>query len=70
MKNTKPQSKSNRVFLVKAPWPVIEFRSVSEERADERRVGRVGRVRVHVGHKSAAAAIRSPLVAALGGIIR
>lgn len=62
MKTTKPQSKPNRVFLVEAPWPVIEFRSVSEERADERR-------RL-LGHKSAAAALRSPLVAVLGGIIR
>ena len=62
MKGTKPQSKSNLVFFVDAPRPAFEFRSVSEERADERR-------RL-LGHKSAAAAIRSPLVAVLGGIIR
>lgn len=62
MKTTKSQTKSNRVFLVEAPWPADAFRSVSEERADERR-------RL-LGHKSAAAAIRSPLVAVLGGIIR
>ena len=62
MKGTKQQSKSNRVFLVDAPRPAFEFRSVSEERGDERR---------HLlGHKSAAAAIRSPLVAVLGGVIR
>lgn len=62
MKTTKQQSKSNLVFFVDAPRPALAFRSVSEERADERR-------RL-LGHKSAAVAIRSPLVAVLGGIIR
>lgn len=65
MKTTKPQSKSNRVFLVE-PFaaPSYEFRSVSEERGDDRR-------RLHLlGRRDAAVRLRSPLVALVGGVIR